>query len=79
VKRVEAFVGLLLPGLLVIAAGAWGVLALAISGPQAEALRLGLAAAFGAAALAALVSLALAGWRWRGLLIRHDEVFMPRT
>ncbi len=66
-KRVAAFVGLLLLGLLVAAAGGWGVLALAISGPQAETLRLALAAGFGAAAVAALVSLALKHWRWRGL------------
>ena len=54
-------------GLFILATGAWGVLALAISGPQNESLRLALAAGFGAAALAALVALAVRRWRWRGL------------
>lgn len=58
---------LFLTALFILAAGAWGVLALAISGPHAESLRLALAAAFGAAALAALVALAVRRWRWRGL------------
>lgn len=66
-KRTAAIFGLLLLGLLVAAAGAWGVLALAISGPRAELVRMGLAAGFGAAALAALVSLAVVRWRWRGM------------
>jgi hypothetical protein len=57
----------LLLGLLIAGAGGWGVLALAVSGPQAETLRLGLAAGFGAASLAALVALALRRWRWRAL------------
>jgi hypothetical protein len=58
---------LFLIALLVLAAGIWGVLALAISGPQSDSLRLTLAAAFGAAALAALVALAVRRWRWRAL------------
>lgn len=58
---------LFLSALFILAAGVWGVLALAISGPQNESLRLALAAAFGAAALAALVALAVRRWRWRGL------------
>ena len=65
--RVAVFFGLMLLGLLVAAAGGWGVLALAISGPPAQALRLVLAAGFGAAALVALISLAVRRWRWRGL------------
>lgn len=53
--------------LFILTAGAWGVLALAISGPQSESLRMTLAAAFGAAALAALVALVIRRWRWRAL------------
>jgi hypothetical protein len=60
-------VGLVVLGLLIAAVGAWGVLALAVSGPPVQALRLGLAAGFGAAALATLVALAIRRWRWRGL------------
>jgi len=56
---------LVLLGLLVAAVGAWGVLALAVSGPPAQAVRFGLAAAFGAAALATLIALAFHRWRWR--------------
>ena len=63
--RITSVLGLGLLGLVVLAAGAWGALALAISGPQA--LRLPLAAGFGAASLAALIALALRQWRWRAL------------
>jgi Domain of unknown function (DUF4105) len=65
--RIAAGAGWLLLGLLIAAAGAWGVLALAVSGPRLDALRLGLAAGYGAAALAAIVALALRRWRWRAL------------
>jgi len=65
--RIATVAGLLLLGLLIAGAGGWGVLALAVSGPPADALRLGLATAFGAASLAALVALALRRWRWRAL------------
>jgi len=65
--RIAAAAGLLLLGLLIAAAGAWGAIALAVAGPQAELLRLGLAAGFGAASLAALVALALRRWRWRAV------------
>jgi hypothetical protein len=62
-KRAAAFFGLVLLGLLVAVAGVWGVLVLAVAGPTAELPRMALAAAFGAAALAALVSVVLARWR----------------
>ena len=55
VKRGTAFAACLLIGLLTIAVGAWGVLALAIAGPPSALLRALLAAVFGAAALAALL------------------------
>lgn len=64
---VASVAALFLIALFILAAGAWGVLALAISGPQNASLRLALAAAFGSAALAALVALAVRRWRWRGL------------
>lgn len=66
---IASVAALSLIALFILAAGAWGVLALAISGPQNEPLRLALAAAFGAAALAALVALAVRRWRWRGLAV----------
>ena len=62
--------GLALVGLLIAAVGAWGVLALTVAGPPTQALRLGLAAVFGAAALAtlfALFALAMRRWRWRAV------------
>jgi hypothetical protein len=65
--RTASILGLLLLGLLVALAGAWGALALAISGPPREALRMALAAGFGAATLAALAGLVLRRWRWRAL------------
>ena len=64
-SRLAASAGLALLGLLIAASGGWGVLALAISGPHNEALRYGLAAAFGSAALAAVAALVLSRWRWR--------------
>jgi hypothetical protein len=67
--RFAAAAGLSLLGLLILAAGGWGVLALAVSGPHGDALRAGLAAGFGAASLAALVALAVGRWRWRGLAL----------
>lgn len=68
-RRAAATTGLGLLGLLVVAVGAWGVLALAVSGPPNPPLRGGLAAGFGAASLAALVALAVRRWRWRGLAL----------
>jgi len=62
-RRAGAFIGLSLLGLALLSTGAWGVLALAVSGPANAALRFGLAAGFGIAALAALVALALRRWR----------------
>ena len=67
--RIVAVAALALLGLVVAATGAWGALALAVSGPQSDALRLSLAAGFGAAALAALIALFVARWRWRMLSV----------
>jgi hypothetical protein len=67
--RAAARTGRWLLAALVLAAGGWGVLALAVSGPQNQALRLGLAAGFGVASVAALVALAVRRWRWRGLAL----------
>lgn len=67
-RRAAAIAGLGLLGLAIVAVGAWGVLALAVSGPQNPPLRLGLAAGFGAASLVALVALFSRRWRWRGLV-----------
>jgi hypothetical protein len=66
--RVAAGLGFALLGLLILLSGIWGSLALAISGPSNEALRLALAAAFGGLALLALIGLGLRRWRWRALV-----------
>jgi hypothetical protein len=65
--RLASIAGLALLGFLTAATGAWGVLALAYSGPQSDVLRYGLAAAFGLASLAALLALGVRGWRWRAV------------
>jgi hypothetical protein len=62
--RVACALGLTLLGLLIVIAGAWGSLALAVSGPKSEAVRLTLAAGFATAAFVALVGLWLRRWRW---------------
>ncbi len=66
--RATAFVTRLTIGALTVAAGVWGVLALAVAGPQGEAFRWLLAGGFGAAALAALPALAQPGRRRPALL-----------
>ena len=63
-KRAALIIGLACLAVLVVLAGAWGVLALGISGPREDVPRLALAVAFGAASLAALLALAVRGWRW---------------
>ena len=57
----------LLLAVLIAATGAWGALALSISGPQPEALRTVLAAAFALASVAVLVAIVLNRRRWRAL------------
>jgi len=52
-------------GLLMLAMGGWGTLALAYSGPHDETLRYSLAAAFATASFAVLIALAWRRWRWR--------------
>jgi hypothetical protein len=74
-SRPAALAGWLLLGLLVVAAGAWGTLALVVAGPPTPALRLGLVAGFGTATLAALLALAHRRWRWRGLAL-HAALFL---
>jgi hypothetical protein len=58
-------VGLALLGLLLAASAVWGALALYFFDLRSEALRIGLAATFAAAALVALAGLAVRRWRWR--------------
>jgi len=65
VSRFASALGLVVLGLLIALAGAWGTLALTVSGPRDEAARLTLAIGFGAVALVALVGLWLHRWCWR--------------
>ncbi|MBV2131942.1 DUF4105 domain-containing protein [Pseudomonas sp. MAP12] len=65
--RSVTIVGLVLLGLLIVAVGGWGVLAILFSGPHDETLRNGLAAAFGLASLATLIALVSRRWRGRTL------------
>jgi Domain of unknown function (DUF4105) len=60
---------------LVVAAGIWGTLALAIAGPPEPLLRNALAGTFGVATLAALVALVL-GRRRRNALLTHFALFL---
>lgn len=64
-RRGATGAGLLLLGVPMAAAGAWGVLALAISGPGGDAMRIALATALGALTLVALIALWVRAWRWR--------------
>jgi hypothetical protein len=73
-RRVATIAALALLALPILATGLWGVLALAISGPPAPALRMTMATLFGAAALAALIALAVRRWRWRALTL-YGAVF----
>lgn len=65
--RIAAVAGLLLLGLLIVAVGGWGVLAIMFSGPRDDTLRNGLAAAFALISLTTLIALALRRWRRRAL------------
>lgn len=65
--RIATAVGLVLLGLLIVAVGGWGVLAIVYSGPRDDTLRNGLAGAFAVASLAALIALASRRWRWQAL------------
>jgi len=65
--RLASTAGLVLLALLIAATGVWGVLALSISGPQPQALRMALAGGVGVASLTALIALLLNRWRWRAL------------
>jgi hypothetical protein len=64
-RRIAAVTGLLLLGLITLATGAWGALALLYSGPSNESVRTALASLFALIAFAAVIALALRRWRWR--------------
>jgi hypothetical protein len=66
-RRPARFAALALLGLLMLVAGAWGGLALAVSGPAPQALRLALAAAVALATLVAVAALAARRWRRRAV------------
>lgn len=63
--RASKRAGLLLLGLVLLLSAGWGVLALGYFDPVSPAVRVALAAGFGAASLIALVGFALRKWRWR--------------
>lgn len=66
-RKWAAGIGVLTLGVLMAAAGAWGALALAISGPGGDTMRTALAAAFGVLSLVALGALWVRAWRWRAV------------
>jgi Domain of unknown function (DUF4105) len=66
--------GLLLLGLLLLAAAAWGTLTLAIAGPKNDLLRVALAAAYAVVALLALLALFGRRRRWPAV-IAYGAVF----
>jgi hypothetical protein len=72
--RIAKFAGLILLGLFTAASGAWGVLALTISGPHSDGVRIALAAIVAVVTLAVLVALCTRRWRWRALAA-HVAVF----
>lgn len=74
-RRGATGAGLLLLGVPMAAAGAWGVLALGIAGPGGDAIRIALAAAFAALSLGALIALWVRAWRWRAFAI-HALAFV---
>ncbi|MBL4743935.1 MAG: DUF4105 domain-containing protein [Cycloclasticus sp.] len=62
-------------GLLLVAAGIWGSLAIFFSGPNSEAVRYALTGLFAALSFMAFVALFSNGWRWR-FLLAHLGVFI---
>jgi hypothetical protein len=62
-------------GLLTMATGVWGALALLYAGPDTNSLNTALAAAFALVALLTVVALGLRHWRWRALAI-HLALFV---
>jgi hypothetical protein len=64
-RRIAAVTGLLLLGIITIATGAWGALALLYSGPLSDGVRAALASVFALVAVAAVLALAVRRWRWR--------------
>lgn len=65
--RVLTVAGLLLLGILVVAIGIWGTLAIAFLGPQHELFRSSLAVIFAVVSITILIAMALPRWRWRTL------------
>lgn len=63
-RRVTTAALLALLILLTLVAAGWGILALAYSGPQDDAVRNAFIAAFGLVSIATLVSLFIRKWRW---------------
>lgn len=67
IATLATLAGLLLLGLLILAAGGWGTLALLYSGPRDETQRHALAAGVALATLLVLLALPLRRWRWKAL------------
>lgn len=67
-RRAASTVNWILLGLLILAAGCWGALALAYSGPYGETVRTSLAGVFAIASLAAVIALAFPRRRWQALV-----------
>ena len=67
--QIATVVSLTMLGLLTVAAGGWGLLALIYSGPHSDTVRYSLATAFGVISLVALIALGFRDWRWRALIV----------
>ncbi len=65
VTRVVAAAGVAALGVLIAAAGAWGGLAIVLTGRDGDPVRIALAAAYALFALLALIALVMRHWRWR--------------
>jgi hypothetical protein len=66
-RAVATAFGWVLVAVVVVATGAWGALAIVLTGRDGDPVRGGLAAAFALAALFALIAMARRRWRWRAM------------
>jgi len=73
--KFSIFLGLLIVGILLVAVGIWGSLAIFFSGPDPQAVRYALTGIFVTLSLMAIMALLSNRWRWK-ILIAHLAVFI---